>query len=279
MVSTLVHLPIELLEETFTYLTRQDLQSLIFVCSVCADVGRLLLYQSINLSSDQPHIQHTLNLIGREPTVAVRISKAVLRTVPPQRDLPWIRPDFFLHSVNLRSLELRGFPFFHPEDQGIFNTTLQKHCPKLVSFTYRPGAVKFPDSGFELSGLKCITWQSSLGSSVALFLSYYSHFLTLSSDCRPQSDTDDDGLDRVAHTHLVQRHGRPQNRPTLRPLSGTSLSQPLVFRAWLVDTDQHPGTDEYRDHRIHPGTWLNRTSLFRKKKIQRHVFPVAREPP
>ncbi|KAF9483264.1 hypothetical protein BDN70DRAFT_990451 [Pholiota conissans] len=162
MVATLFRLPTELLEEAFSYLSRQELQSLIFVCKRCADVGRPLLYQYISLESGQENVQHTLNLLYREPTIAIKISDAVLTTEPPIGDVPWILPDFFSYSVNLRSLELRGFPFSQPHDQGIFNKTLQTKCPKLVKFSYYPGAVRFPESGFELSGLRCITWQSSL---------------------------------------------------------------------------------------------------------------------
>ncbi|KJA21343.1 hypothetical protein HYPSUDRAFT_42211 [Hypholoma sublateritium FD-334 SS-4] len=159
-----VLLPAELLEECFRPLTFQDTRSVVFVCRVFADVGRLLLYRKIVLRSDQRHVEHTISLLIRDPTLAVKITHATLITVPPLplEGSPWIRPDFFAHSVNLRSLELQGFPFSRPDDQGIFNTVLRTRCLKLARFTYRPGVVRFPDSGFELAGLKCVTWQSSL---------------------------------------------------------------------------------------------------------------------
>lgn len=161
-----VLLPAELLQECFRPLTFRDIRSVVFVCRMFADVGRLFLYRKIILRSDQRHIKHTISLLVRDPTLAVKITHATLITVPPREASPWIQPDFFTHSVNLRALELQGFPFFRPEDQGIFNTVLRTRCLKLARFIYRPGVVRFPDSGFELAGLKCVTWQSSLGASL-----------------------------------------------------------------------------------------------------------------
>lgn len=158
-----ISLPNEILEECFRRLGSQDLLNVIFVCRIFADVGRHLLYRTISLRSDQRHVQHTISLLARDHTVAVKISNAILTTVPPFEDVPWILPDFFKESVNLRFLELRGFPFSRREDQGVFNSVLRTRCTKLSSFVYRPGVLLFPGSGFELTGLKCVTWQSSLG--------------------------------------------------------------------------------------------------------------------
>lgn len=199
-------LPAELLEECFRYLLFQDIRNVVQVCRVFADVARLLLYRKIVLKSDQQYIKHTISLLMRDPTIAVKITHATLITVPPFDIEPWIQPDFFTHSVNLRALELQGFPFSRPDDQGIFNRVLRTRCLKLSRFTFRPGAVKFPDSGFELAGLKCVTWQSSLGASL---FSIFRKALTVNlfSDYRNEASSSNGSIVYIPNGYLFRRDG------------------------------------------------------------------------
>ena len=203
-----ISLPAELLEECFRYLIFQDIRSVVQVCRVFTDVGRLLLYRKIIFKSDQQHIKHTISLLIRDPTIAVKITHATLITVPPFDIEPWIQPDFFEHSVNLRALELQGFPFSRPDDQGIFNTVLRTQCLKLSRFTFRPGAVRFPDSGFELAGLKCVTWQSSLGASL-FSMCRKALTVNLFSDYRNETDSSDGSVVYIPNGYLFRRDGGP----------------------------------------------------------------------
>ncbi|KAF8965733.1 hypothetical protein BDZ97DRAFT_1918020 [Flammula alnicola] len=189
-------LPAEVLQESFSYLTRQELLNAIPVCRSFATSGRLFLYQSIDLRSDDPHVDCTISLLRSHRKITVRILHATLTTRPPVGARPWINPDFFVHSVNLKSLELRGFPYPLQNDQDIFNRTLRVGCPKLESFTYRPGVVTFPESGFGLAGLKCVSWQSELA--------------TIELRTTPMMTASIESLTHISFTgRIVHRTGKP----------------------------------------------------------------------
>ena len=170
MASKYVELPTEVLENVFSYVSRHQLTHVVRVCKSFALSGRLLLYRDVELCSDDPHIDATLQLLRGERTLGVKVIRASLTTRRPLggvRDAPWIEPTFMVHWTRLRILELRGFPFDSPSDVKHFLSTLRTSCKRLQEFTFRPVSGSLPSQGFELKGLEKVSWQSELGLSFA----------------------------------------------------------------------------------------------------------------
>ncbi|KAF8873969.1 hypothetical protein CPB84DRAFT_1798044 [Gymnopilus junonius] len=158
-------LPTEVLENVFSYVNQHDLTNVVRVCKSFALSGRLLLYRVVELCSDDPHIDATLGLLRGERTLGVKVICATLTTRRPLGGVlrgPWIEPDFFMYWTRLRRLELKGFPFYTPADIQLFDSTLRNCCTQLRQFTFRPVFGSLPSGGFQIGGLKKVSWQSEL---------------------------------------------------------------------------------------------------------------------
>ncbi|KDR70740.1 hypothetical protein GALMADRAFT_882531 [Galerina marginata CBS 339.88] len=153
----------EILENVFSYLSRRDLTSMARVCWLFARCSRLLLYQSVEFCSADPHVGHTLRLLRGNYVMGVKILSVIVTTRRPavgEGSQPWIVPDFFACCTRLQSLELRGFPFSSPRDIQLFTSTLRHSCPMLENFSYQPQFGSLPGEGFELYKLKGVKWKS-----------------------------------------------------------------------------------------------------------------------
>lgn len=153
-------LPPELYIAIFSLLPRRDLPSIILLSNDFLDIGRSLLYKSVDLRSDDTHIQSTVLLLQRKsPELSLNIERATL-TTQQSSTTPWISADFLNGWDNLRSLTIIGVPFHTTNDQEIFRGILMSSCTSLAHFAYRPGAGHFLSPDFGISGLKRLSWQT-----------------------------------------------------------------------------------------------------------------------
>ncbi|PPR02806.1 hypothetical protein CVT26_009592 [Gymnopilus dilepis] len=132
------------------------------------------VFSDVELCSDDPHIDATLQLLRGERTLGVKVIRASLTTRRPLggvRDTPWIEPTFMVHWTRLRILELRGFPFDSPSDIKRFLSTLRTSCKRLQEFTFRPVSGSLPSQGFELEGLEKVSWQTTIDTPLTPILS------------------------------------------------------------------------------------------------------------
>ena len=147
----------------FSLLPPRDLPSVIRLSSAVRDIGRSLLYKSVDLRSDDIHIQSTVLLLQRDPELSQNIKRATLTTLQSSTT-PWIPADFLKGWNNLRFLKMVGVPFHTINDQEIFRDNLVHSCTSLAHFAYRPGADPFLGPDFGISGLKRLSWQTEQAS-------------------------------------------------------------------------------------------------------------------
>lgn len=158
-------LPRELFIAIFSLLPPRDLPSIIRLSKALQGIGLSLLYKSVDLKSDDVHIQSTVLLLQRDSVLSQNIERATLTTHPSQSSTtPWIPANFLNGWNNLRSLTIIGVPFYTINDQEIFRGNLMHSCTSLVHFAYRPGAEPFPGPDFGISGLKRLSWQTEQAS-------------------------------------------------------------------------------------------------------------------
>ncbi|KAH9474364.1 hypothetical protein JR316_0012822 [Psilocybe cubensis] len=148
----------ELLANIFSSLPRRDLAHVVRVCKSFNLSGCLLLYQHIDLRSNDLYLEYTLDFLRGHESIDQKIVSAVLTTMPPtliqtQQVYQWIAPDIAKRWINLRSLELRGYPFSNGPGSDRFVYTLHSCCHQLRRFVYRPGFRTLPDT-FDLSRLQ-----------------------------------------------------------------------------------------------------------------------------
>jgi hypothetical protein len=149
----------------FSLLPPRDLPSVIRLSKVLQGIGRSLLYRSVDLRSDDIHIQSTVLLLQRDSELSQNIKRATLTTHWQQSSTtPWIPADFLNGWNNLRSLTMIGVPFRTINDQEIFRSKLMHSCTSLEHFAYRPGADLFRGPDFGISGLKRLSWQTEQAS-------------------------------------------------------------------------------------------------------------------
>lgn len=166
-----LHLPREILQHIFSFLSRRDLLQATFVNKWCSQNGNPILYQHLDLSSDDPHVCLTLDILMNPPTLSKGIVHARLTTRAPSRPrnpdsgTPWIQPDFFQLSTNLRSLHLRGCPFLNLQQWQTFGQTLQRFCINLVDIHFEHMADDLLVGEFPLSGLTRLSWHPESGTS------------------------------------------------------------------------------------------------------------------
>ncbi|CAA7263456.1 unnamed protein product [Cyclocybe aegerita] len=131
--------PAELWEETFSHLTRRDLVSVVLVCPEFIGPGQSVLYRVVDLRQDDSNIAATVDLLRRRADLRARIRSVTLTTRrPPQLwEASWFPPDIFQGCVNLRSLELHGFPYDVAERHA-FKNYIQHSCSALQSITLHP---------------------------------------------------------------------------------------------------------------------------------------------
>jgi F-box-like len=152
--------PPEIFIAIFSLLPPRDLPSVIRLSKTFRDIGRFLLYKSVDLRSDDIHIQSTILLLQQKAELSKNIQHATLTTRRQSSTTAWIPANFLNGWNNLRSLKMTGVPFRTTKDQGVFRDNLMSSCTSLTQFTYRPGADPFPGPDFELSGLKRLSWQT-----------------------------------------------------------------------------------------------------------------------
>ena len=159
-------LPSELFIAIFSLLPPRDLPSIVRLSKALLGIGQSLLYKSIDLRSDDIHIQFTVLLLQRDSELSQNIKRATLTTVPTQQSstTPWIPADFLNGWNNLRSLTMIGVPFRTINDQETFRGNLMHSCTSLTHFAYRPGADSFRGPDFGISGLKRLSWQTEQAS-------------------------------------------------------------------------------------------------------------------
>ena len=156
-------IPAEIFIAIFSLLPPRDLPSIIRLSTAFKGIGRDLLYKSVDLRSDDNHIQSTVHLLQRDSELSQNIERATLTT--HQSSTPsWIPADFLNGWNNLRSLTIIGVPFHTINDQEIFRDNLMRSCTSLAHFAYRPGAEFFPGPDFGISGLKRLSWQTERAS-------------------------------------------------------------------------------------------------------------------
>ena len=155
----------------FSLLPPRDLPSVIRLSTAFLDIGRPLLYKSVDLRSDDIHIQSTVLLLQRHSELTQNIERATL-TTQQSSTTPWIPADFLNGWNSLHSLTMIGVPFRTINDQEIFRGNLMHSCTSLTRFAYRPGADPFLGTNFGISGLKRLSWQTEQASKwlfVAIF--------------------------------------------------------------------------------------------------------------
>jgi hypothetical protein len=159
-------LPSELFIAIFSLLPPRDLPSVVRLSKALRGIGRSLLYKSVDLRSDDIHIQFTVLLLQRDPELSQNIKRATLTTVTTQQSstTPWIPADFLNGWNNLRSLTMIGVPFRTINDQETFRSNLMHSCTSLAHFAFRPGADSFCGPDFGISGLKRLSWQTEQAS-------------------------------------------------------------------------------------------------------------------
>ena len=170
-------LPREIFIAIFSLLRSRDLPSIIRLSTAFKDIGRSLLYKSVDLRSDDIHVQSTVLLLERDSKLSQNIERATL-TTQQSRTTPssWIPADFLNGWNNLHSLTIIGVPFHTINDQEIFRDNLMHSCTSLAYFAYRPGAEPFPGPDFGISGLKRLSWQTEQASKwplVTIFTTVY----------------------------------------------------------------------------------------------------------
>ena len=151
--------PPEILIAIFSLLPPRDLPSVIRLAKNFLGIGQSLLYQSVDLRSDDPHIQYTVLLLQQDSELRKNIKHATLTT--RQSHTPqWIPANFLDGWNSLRSLKVIGVPFRTQEDQQNFRGTLMRSCTSLANFVYEPGVDAFPGPNFEISGLERLSWKT-----------------------------------------------------------------------------------------------------------------------
>ena len=156
-------LPPEMFIAIFSLLSPRDLPSVIRLSTAFLGICRPLLYKSVDLRSDDTHIQSTVLLLQRNPELSQNIKRATL-TTQKSSTTPWIPADFLNGWNNLHSLKMIGMPFHTINDQEIFRGNIMRSCTSLAHFLYRPGADTFPGLDFGISGLKRLSWQTEQAS-------------------------------------------------------------------------------------------------------------------
>lgn len=152
--------PPEIFIAIFSLLPPRDLPSVIRLSKAFVDIGRFLLYRSVDLRSDDIHIRSTVLLL-EDAELCKNIQNATLTTRrQSSRTSSWIPANFLEGWDNLRSLKMIGVPFRTIEDQEVFKDSLIQSCTLLAHFTYRPGADAFPGLDFGISNLKRLSWQT-----------------------------------------------------------------------------------------------------------------------
>ena len=157
-------LPTELLIAIFSLLPPRDLPSVIPLSTAFRDIGRSLLYKSVDLRSDDSDIQSTVLLLQRESERLSQHIKCATLTTRQSSTTPWIPADFLKGWNNLRSLTMIGVPFHTINDQETFRDNLKDSCTSLAHFAYRPGANSFPGTDFGISGLNWLSCQTEQAS-------------------------------------------------------------------------------------------------------------------
>ena len=156
-------LPRELVIAIFSLLPPRDLPSIIRLSSAFLGIGRSVLYKSVDLRSDDIHIQSTVLLLQQNSELSQNIERATL-TTQQSSATPWIPADFLNGWNKLLSLTIIGVPFRTINDQEIFRGNLMHSCTSLAHFAYRPGAEPFPGPDFGISGLERLSWQTEQAS-------------------------------------------------------------------------------------------------------------------
>ena len=158
--------PLEIIFFIFSLLPSRDLPSVIRLSKDFVDFGRSLLYQSVDLRSDDLNIQSTVILLQRNTELCKNIKRATLITRHARIVPSWIPANILNGWNNLRSLNLVGLPFHSIEDQEIFRSSLVRLCLSgiLSNLTYQPGANAFPGYDFGIPGLKRLSWKTERAS-------------------------------------------------------------------------------------------------------------------
>ncbi|KAF8153424.1 hypothetical protein B0H34DRAFT_800626 [Crassisporium funariophilum] len=152
-------LPEEIWRLIFTSLPRTDLRNVFTMCSLFHRAGRGMTYESVDFRSDHRSIGCTMTLLASQEgkRIAAGIKHAKLTT---RQSEPFFKPNLLGDWIRLRSLELGGLPFGDQKSQEEFFEIINRSCPQLKSFTYRPLVLPFhPDTTLTLSGLERVAWQ------------------------------------------------------------------------------------------------------------------------
>ena len=111
--------PLEIFVSIFSLLPPRDLPSVIRLSTDFLRVGRYLLYQSVNLKSDNRHIKSTVLLLQQDVDLCKNIKHAALTTTRQPSTTSWIPANFLSGWNDLRSLKMVGVPFHTLDDQEI----------------------------------------------------------------------------------------------------------------------------------------------------------------
>lgn len=156
--------PLEIFVSIFSLLPPRDLPSVIRLSTDFLRVGRYLLYQSVNLKSDNRHIKSTVLLLQQDVDLCKNIKHAALTTTRQPSTTSWIPANFLSGWNDLRSLKMVGVPFHTLDDQEIFRDSLMRSCTLLTHLTYQPGVDSFPGPDFGIPGLKRLSWKTEQAS-------------------------------------------------------------------------------------------------------------------
>ena len=198
-------LPQELFIAIFSLLPPRDLPSIIRLSRDFRDIGRPLLYKSVDLRSDDVHIQSTVHFLQQHSELSQNVERAIL-TTHQSSATPWIPPDFLNGWKKLSSLTIVGVPFHTINDQEIFRGNLIHSCTSLAHFAYRPGAVPFPGPNFEISGLKRLSWKTEQASKwpfYAIFTTIKTEGTYCSSTSRNTNNLSYEIIHEHTHPYLV----------------------------------------------------------------------------
>lgn len=146
--------PNEVLEIIFRYLTPAELSNVCVANHRIMNIARLLLYNSIKLSSDNRSLGDTLRLLSRERELGSTVRSALLRTIPHHQSMhqPWIQPSIFRNWKNLKSLKLIGYPYSNDVDRRSFQAFLVQNCTLLAQITF------IPNADLEIAGIRDFQW-------------------------------------------------------------------------------------------------------------------------
>ena len=244
-------LPTEMFIAIFSLLPPRDLPSVIRLSKALKDIGRSLLYKTVDLRSYDVHIQFTILLLQRKPELSKNIKRATLTTRQSSTGTtPWIPADFLNGWDNLRSLTMIGIPFRTIDDQEIFRSTLMQSCTSLTHFGYQPanGADSFRGPDFEISGLKRLYWQAEKASKWS--------FVTIFSTVKLRA-------------RIVQLEARLETQIISVMRSSTNTLTHISFKGHLSLLDQTSCYYEFLDLRFPLLTSLELGSLFNTTSQER----------